>query len=340
MDTSNPITSNDTKRQAEHQTRQSVVTAIPAIPLDRLRAHACIDYVTFAAPNYRELERVQCPANWSGDGHGPCDRLTLHDPRAEDILQVVERMGDLPVMGLEVAVDFWPQQNVSAAERAPLLRESFVALSARFRPEEGAMWGLGLRAAFNDKKPKPFHKRLPSPEESLVYGHRGDWQSAKLYLKTLDRKRTLPPEEHRLRMELTFQRWALFELHLSNASHLFSFPYRSALSGMFRVVDHPVLRGDRRRSPQRTKELEEALLRHWRAAGVGGLGLKHIPLETGELAKRALAKRAREQMPMKHVRLVRCARTSGAVQNALRQLERRMRRFSGGSFEPHVQLSP
>lgn len=87
---------------------------------------------------------------------------------------IVERMDNPSLFKLELSVDFTPKAGIAEEDRDVLLRDTFAAVAARFRPEDMTPWGYGPRGGLTraGQKPLPFHQRFPSPEEELIYGGR------------------------------------------------------------------------------------------------------------------------------------------------------------------------
>ena len=75
------------------------------------------------------------------------------------------------------------------------------------------------------EKPKPLERRHPTPKEQVIYGHRGDFMQAKLYLKELDQHVVLRLAKRRVRMEVALKRWACIESVLTAVWTSSAFPF-------------------------------------------------------------------------------------------------------------------
>ncbi|MGS0753741.1 hypothetical protein ACVBEH_02680 [Roseateles sp. GG27B] len=211
----------------------------------------------------------------------------------------------------------------------------FLALATRFRPEDHSPTGVGYKAAHMGKAGVPFHDRIPSSLETLVYGHRTSGLNFKLYLKRHDHGVELPLEKWRVRLEITMQRYGLYLVGLNRVSSLFAFGYRKAFAKCFKVIDGVSVRNRARWSRSRTLAFQGRAERGWRRAGINAFG--HGPMPVEALPATVAAAEWRTQNgkfktidPALHV-LHPHLDANALIGQALRQLDRRMKqRISGG----------
>lgn len=111
---------------------------------------------------------------WHKEKGRPGWELTVHDPCYDEIVRIADALQNPMLINLELAVDFVPKGHVQDDERDNLLRRTFVAVAARFRPEDMTPWGYGPRASVGGRKEKPwpFHQSFPLPEKELPIGSR------------------------------------------------------------------------------------------------------------------------------------------------------------------------
>lgn len=209
------------------------------------------------------------------------------------------------------------------------LVNTFKAIAGRFRPEDATEWGYGRRGGVSAANAplKPFHRRFPTQDEELIYGHRGDFMQAKAYLKRTDQRRALPPAEHRVRMEVSLRRAALMDdaFNLRNLEDLLGFPYRRIFAQHFRMIERPEVRSRKGLSKETRTKLEKQMLRAWKTAGVGKFAPSSVlPPETSKSSAQQIAKRALEQLPRNHFVLKRDQVSNGKIGAALQQLQRQM----------------
>lgn len=309
----------------------SSATLPPPLPADELRFSAKIDYVTVTnggvkipLPALKGSHEWVRPMRSSPDWH-----LTIHDPTPADLRAVAEAYENPMLMAVEVAVDLAPKTQQEPAEHARLLETVFAAVAARFRPEDKALWDYGQRGAVSGrgKKPEPLERRFARPDEEVVYGHRGDFMQAKLYLKKLDQGVLLPVHEQAVRMEITLRRWACMEFGLSSLSDLFGYPYRARLATQFRIIDRPEVRKLRGVTEKELAKRKMRMDRAWRTAGVGKFAVGDAPradsLESDIARVRA---RAKTQLPADQFKLLRDQQANAKIGAALMGLQRRMKR--------------
>ena len=307
---------------------------IPELVLDGFAVTAKIDYVqVFCEVRLGDLPGLAERCNWTRNLPNEGWLLTVHDASRRDIDVIVRELQDPPMTALEVAVDFKLGPGLADVLRQASLATMFSALAARFRPEDNALFGAGFKGGFSGRgKPSPFHRRLPRPSESLVYGHRGEGQNAKLYFKQQDAGVDLAPSEWSVRLEVTMYGPALFEYGVREVSGLYGFGFRKKLAKSFRIVDRAAVRYRKQRSDESAAELSSLLSKAWSRAGVNALFPPTLPPDASKFARDAVAGRKHQLLPIKGYRLVRHAAAHLLIGNALRQLDRRMAsRISGGS---------
>lgn len=304
----------------------------PNLELDRLDCRASIDYLSVICHESRPavLPVLSCIPKWHKARGESTQTLTLHDPSRADIAKVAAVMDNPMLFKMELAVDFKPKASVELHQRELLLRNTFVALAARFRPEDMTPWGYGPRGGLTgpNQIPLPFHQRLPSPEEELIYGRRGDWLQSKLYLKRIDQGDALPPDEHRVRMELTLRRGGLIEFQLDRLQDVLGYALRSRFTKHFRIVSGARLRvGSRKLDDTEQAKRERRMLRAWATAGVGKFAVSpELPFETSPVAARQIKNRAVNQLSLEHYRLVRDQDANAKIGDAFKKLQLRMTR--------------
>jgi hypothetical protein len=301
----------------------------PPLALDHLACRASIDYLTVVIQEKRPaiLPALGCIAKWfkkKGDSH---QSLTLHDPSRADIQKIVDALGNPMLFVLELSVDFSPLSSVPDIDRDRLLRETFVAVAARFRPEDMTQWGYGLRGGLTrcGQVPLPFHQRLPGPDEELIYGGRGRFMQSKVYLKRVDQGAALPAHQHRVRMELAIKRGGLGEFGLDRLNDLVGYAFRSQFTKHFRIVSGVRLRWDRGLGEKEKIKRERRMARAWATAGVGKFAVSpELPPDTMRSDVRMIATRATNQLPLKHHVLERDQPANAKIGEAFRKLQLRM----------------
>lgn len=303
----------------------------PTLELDRLDCRASIDYLSVVFPESRPavLPVLSCTPKWHKKRGETTHTLTLHDPTRADIAKIVGAMDNPMLFALELAIDFTPRAFVEESERESLLRNTFVAVAARFRPEDMTPWGYGARGGLTgpNQKPLPFHQRLPSPDEELIYGRRGAYMQSKLYLKRVDQGDSLLAEKHRVRMELTMTRGGLMELQLVRLQDLLMYEFRSRFTKHFRIVSGARLRMDRKLDEKELIKRERRMARAWTTAGVGKFAVSpELPFETDSIAARQIKTRSGKQLPLEHYVLLRDQAANAKIGDAFKKLQLRMTR--------------
>lgn len=303
----------------------------PDLQLDRLDCRAVIDYLTVAYGEARPaiLPPLDGQPKWFRKKGASTSTLTVHDPSARDIKLLVEVLGNPLLTELELSVDFWSKEGVPEGTLDEFLRDTYVALAARFRPEDMTPWGYGLRGGVTGRgqKPLPFHQRLPDPAEQLVYGRRGDFLQSKLYLKRVDQDLLLPSTEHRVRLELKMRRWALIDhFQLDRLSDVLGYSYRKTFTKHFRIVAGPRLRLNRAVDAKEKRKRELRMSRAWATAGVGKFAVApDLPPETTKPSIKQISSRARSQLSQDQYVLIRHQAANEKIGLAFKTLERRLR---------------
>lgn len=301
----------------------------PDLELDRLDCRAHIDYLSVISYESRPdlLPVLSCIYKWHKKKGETAQTLTLHDPTKADIIKVVEAMGNPMLFALELAVDFTPRSSVDDGEREMLLCDTYVAMAARFRPEDMTPWGYGARGGLKGRgqKPLPFHQRLPSPTETLIYGVRGAYLQSKLYLKRVDQEMALDPANHRVRLELTSRCGALMTFGLNKLADLIGYEFRSRFTKHFRIVAGPRLRLDQKPTDTERVVREKRMKRAWATAGVGKFAVsKLLPFETDAFSAQRIKARAKKQLPLEHYVLLRDQAANAKIGDAFKKLQLRM----------------
>ncbi|MDZ4188785.1 MAG: hypothetical protein U1D25_11845 [Hydrogenophaga sp.] len=305
------------------------ITLPPSLPVEDLLFSAKLDFVKLTNCGIKiTLPVLSGSHEWTRPTRNKPDwEVTIHDPTAADLRKIIEAYENPTIMAVEVAVDLVPKIILDGAAHASHLGSLYVAVAARFRPEDKALWDYGQRGAVDAPrmKPQPLERRFARPDEEVLYGHRGGFMQSKLYLKTLDRGTMLSLEKQRVRMEVTLRRWACVQFGLDKASDLFGYPYRAKFTTNFRIVDRPEVRAVRGLSDRDFIKRTTRMLRAWKTAGVGKFAVGDAPREDvldHEVAK--IKSRARAQLPADQYRLVRDQRANAKIGAALTGLQRRM----------------
>lgn len=304
----------------------------PPLPVDRVRFAAKIDYVTVAIgrkppmpPQFDGTGKLQRPKPGSDVW-----MLTLHDPTRADIERIVAVYENPMVMELEIAVDLVPGGELTAVNRQALLYETFKAVAGRFRPEDEALWAYGSRGAVSSKGGyvEPLERRQADATEQVIYGNKGGFMQAKLYLKKRDQNTNLPLESHVVRMELRLRRGACMDeqMGLNRAQDLLGYQYRATFTKHFRIIREPALRNTRRLTPDEVERRQKRMLRAWATAGVAKFPIgDDLPDETLIPDRRKIKQRRRAQLPVGHYKLLRDQIANAKIGSALMNLQRRMR---------------
>lgn len=301
----------------------------PELAVDDLLFSAKLDYVKFTNGGIKiSLPVLAGSHEWTRPIKNKPDwELTIHDPTAADLRIIASAYENPTIMAVEVAVDVAPKVVLDDVPHFLQLEALYLAVAARFRPEDKALWDYGQRGAVDAPrmKPQPLERRFARPDEEVLYGHRGGFMQSKLYLKTLDHGGMLSLEKQRVRMEVTLRRWACMQFGLDKASDLFGYPYRAKFTTNFRIVDRPEVRAVRGLSDRDFIKRTTRMLRAWKTAGVGKFAVGDKPRE--DVLDREVAQiksRARAQLPADQYRLVRDQRANAKIGAALTGLQRRM----------------
>lgn len=300
----------------------------PPLNLDQLDCTAKLDYIKVGATKKKRTPALTGTSHWTPPKRGyRWFTLTVQDPLLTDIEVLIEHLGNPPLMGFQLTVDLMPKPAVTLAERETLLLDTFHAVAGRFRPEDEALWGYGVRGGTDGvgKKPKPFHRRFPEPHEELVYGHKGGWMQSTAYLKRTNEGTEMDPSEHRVRMELTLTGGGATEIGFKTLSDLCGYAYRATFTKHFRVVQEPRIRAVRSRDEVDLVKMTRRMWRAWATAGVGKFGISHeFPPDTINASKQQILARGKQQLAASDYVLVRDQKATEKIGNALRQLQRRM----------------
>lgn len=302
----------------------------PELAVEDLFFSAKLDFVKFTNGGIKiSLPVLSGSTEWTRPARSSPDwELTIHDPTAEDLRIITAAYENPMIMSVEVAVDVAPKAVLDEVTHVQQLEALYLAVAARFRPEDKALWDHVQRGAVDAPrmKPLPLERRLARPDEEVLYGHRRESMQSKLYLKTLDQGATLPRQEQRVRMEVTLRRWACMQFGLNEARDLFGYPYRAKFTKNFRIVDRPEVRAVRGLSDRDFEKRTTRMVRAWKTAGVGKFAVGDVPRD--EVLDHAVAKvkaRARAQLPADQYRLVRDQRANAKIGAALTGLQRRMK---------------
>lgn len=301
----------------------------PDFDFTRLSLKATIDFITISdlQPGLMEFEHGK-RAKWirnDPESDSPAGSLTLQDPSPGDIWLLHEHYPKASIMEIEISIDFWPTPECSAEERQTLIDHTMRAIAGRMRPEEANPFAFGLRACVtaNGSTPQPFHDRQAPPEAQLLWGVRGDFIQVKAYPKKTDQRQRLPMEKCRPRIEVAMRRGHLMDLDLNHPIDVLTHDWRTLVSPYFRFIARAELRS--RRSIKPSLAMQAKVSRAWRRGGAGGFKQAEIPEQAHGLTREAIEYRARRQVSLRSVKLVRHRRANELVGNALRQLERRLR---------------
>lgn len=308
-------------------------TPPPELPLDRLRVAAKIDFVTVASWSGQEEDDG---LKGAGIWHAPDKRsrrkclLTVHDATRSQVVTVIKNLRDPIVMKLEIAVDFIPQAVISAEERRQLLDLTYLAVAARFRPEDKALYAYGRRGAVSGSgmPVEPLERKRPCPGQEVIYGDRGEFMQAKLYLKTMDQHADLPEDQHVVRMEVTLRRNACMstDIGLDTLSRLIGFNYRATFTKHFRIIKEPRVRQTRGLTAAERLKRERAMTRAWCLAGVAKFAIPlELPADTAISSKKHIERRRRAQLAYDEYKLMRDQDANAKIGAALMGLQRRMR---------------
>ena len=292
---------------------------------------AKIDYITLTNGGVKiSLPKLSGRPIWT---YLPSDkshwRLTIHDPTPMDLSLVSAAYENPSVVVVEFALDMKPKPTLDAEADRKLLENSFLAVAARFRPEDKSPWDYGLRGALSEmeKKPQPLERRFAHLGEEVLYGHRRDWMQAKLYLKDQDDDKPLALKKQSVRMEITLKAAGCQHFNLLNLNDLFGYKYRKAFATTFRIIEKPEVRRTRGLSDIEFRKRESRMLRAWKKAGVGKFEVADNLPRADKLVKacKEVKARAKAQLPWKHYKLMRDQKANAKIGAALMNLERQMR---------------
>ena len=300
----------------------------PALDWEYLDCRAQFDYIKIWHPKKESFPLLSGTTNWARLTHGHTGfYLTVQDPLLQDIQKIVEHFGDPKLASIQLAVDLKPKPTVADGTREILLLNTFCAVAGRFRPEDEALWGYGVRGGVSavGQKPQPFHRRFPEPNEELVYGHRGGWMQSTAYLKRTNEGKPLDAAEQRMRMELTLRTGGLIKLGLYHLAQLCGLSYRQLFRKHFRIISQPRVRAESSKTSAELLKLEQRMWRGWNTAGVGKFGIAPLlPDDTITMSVNQISARARQQLPLSDYVLERDNMATEKFGTAFKQLQRRM----------------
>jgi hypothetical protein len=305
-------------------------TLPPSLPTKDLTFSAKIDYVIITNGGIKiPLPPLNGSCIWNRSASDKSDwQLTIHDPTATDLDKVASVYENPSVLAVEIALDLKPSKSKDSAAHRTLLEQAFLAVAARFRPEDKSPWDYGLRGAVSQKgqKPEPLERRFARIGEEVLYGHRRDWIQAKLYLKEIDNGVRLPATEHSVRMEITLKRYGCTHFKMDKLKDMLGFKYRAAFTTQFRIIDRAEVRHLRGLTDKEMKQRTIRMNRAWKTAGVGKFAVAELPREDKLIsAVRIIKARARIQLPADQYKLMRDQAANAKIGAALMGLQRRMR---------------
>lgn len=301
----------------------------PPLAVDELKFSAKIDYVTFNKWGLKiDLPPLTGTPKWIRIKYTDDWMLSIHDPTAADIKIIVKEMENPTLFAFEMALDIEPKESLDPVSRIQFLELLFTAVAARFRPEDKALWDYGLRGGVSGRgqKPQALERRFPRPNESVLYGHRGDFMQPKLYLKIMDQGKDLPPSSHRVRMEVSLRGWACGRFGLSTANDLLGYPYRKKFTTHFRIIDRPEVKLLQGMTDFDFKKRTKQMLRAWLTAGVGKFTVEAKPRD--DIFPTVVARikaRAKAQLPSHQFKMMRDQEANAKIGAALLGLERRFK---------------
>lgn len=249
----------------------------PAI--SEMRFTAKIDYLSIENIVRAELPPTEGHVVWPTSCKST--RLTIHDPTPGDLLALISRFPNGVLFELEVAVDLRVARRLPADEnRAALALIKSEHVAKGLRPEFAPGLNNGFRGAYRktDKgySLTPFNRRVPLPEEQLLYGHRNDGAQVKVYFKGSDNNNTLPNHEQSIRIEVRLGKVGLRSHNLDTPVDLIGFQFRSELMPYFQHVHGSRPRGSHCKKSDANQRLTSQTSKQvvadsvfWEKVGVG-----------------------------------------------------------------------
>lgn len=301
------------------------------LPADDLAFQAKIDYLTLRnlkvgtrLPPLSGPVRVVRPSRNTFSERW----VTVHDPDRNDIIALGSILHSTSVAVVEISVDLRPKAHADPVYARKLLEQTFLAVAARFRPEDQAYWDHISRGAVKSRgvRVESLERRLARLGEEVIYGGRYEWMQSKLYLKVMDQGVELPIEEHSVRMELTLRGDGLGLFRILRVQDLIGYPYRRMFTKHFRIIDHPELRAANMLGAAERERRTKRMIRAWSTAGVGKFAIADRPREDYLIpALKRKAARERAQLPAGEYKLIRDQKANAKIGAAFTTLERRMR---------------
>lgn len=305
----------------------------PQLPISDLQFASKIDFVTVYMHSKRggDLNFDGKPFWVRPTKKLPYWVLTIHDPSRRDILMLKDHLDNPRVMEIEIAVDLFPKHTDDREAHQTLLETTFKAVAARFRPEDNALWAYGKRGAVSAPNTpiEPLERRMANAGEQVIYGHRGGFMQAKLYLKIQDQGVLLPYAEQLVRMEVHLRRGACMDerINMDRVSDLIGYKYRKQFTKHFRLIKEPTVLKLKGLDPAEHAKRQKKMWRAWCTAGVAKFAISAtLPEDTllGDIPH--IRRRQRVQLPREHYGLLRDQGATAKIGNAIQNLERRMAR--------------
>lgn len=298
-----------------------------SIQWDKLICHAAPDYIKVMLPSQVKIPTFSGTACWTREPSRDYYNLTIQNPVFNDIRLLMDGLPNPALASFELRVDLKPKVNVSESEIEALMIHTFNSLARGFRPEDAAFSQYGYRGGVEKEGDPllPFHRRIPSYTEELIYGWRGDFLQSKMYYKRTDEGRVLSRRDQSVRMELTMRSQGLCEFGIAHVSNLIGYPYRLAFTKHFRVISGVRVRAARGRSELEQIGLDKKIQLRFAKHGVGGFAVnpERRPW-TSERAFKMIKARSAQQIPSDVFVLTRDKSCNDKIGSALKQLERRM----------------
>jgi hypothetical protein len=280
-----------------------------------LNVSAKIDYVTFRTEGLCKLPPLEGKSKWGVSAH--YKTLSVHDVSPGDISKLIEIVGDLELLEVEVAVDFSPLKRIREDQAERMLNAVMTHLfGAQLHPKRGGPLINNFRAVYDfsaPKKTRPFNFKLPSPTDQQLHGARNDPIQVKAYKKIKDQGVDLAKEECSARVEVRMSGEVLRHFGLNCLSDLTSFKFRRQLTPYLRFVSGVRTRQIHRKSCNlmdlHAAVRAERAMDKWEQAGVGAILDGNCE-------------------PPKHLRLLRNMVANDKVGQALTRLEQRFAKNS------------
>jgi hypothetical protein len=199
---------------------------------------AKIDYVTLQTSRKLELPAIRGRAIWPRRHNNR--RVTIHDATPMDLVALYNRLGDLVILELEVAVDLRAAEPNHA--NAPEMLKSIMIdqVAKQLEPSKGRGMKNRSRSFYRRLDlgyvVSPFNKRLPRSSDQQLHAWRYDPVQVKSYLKKVDQHHALHESQHVARVEVRLGSAGLALHGLHSLDDLLSFKYRKRLMPYFSHV--------------------------------------------------------------------------------------------------------